>query len=71
MGALRRLLAESPVGPYKSTTYTAWATVTWDRLGDTRSYADLASAGETTGIEATDAHGDRIYNEGTFAYLEP
>jgi Fibronectin type III domain len=57
-------------GGYKSTTYSAWAAVTWDRFGDTRGYARLEAAAEGIGIEATDAYGDRIYNEGPAAYLE-
>jgi len=58
-------------GGYKSTTYSAWATTTWDWFGDTRSFAKLEGAGEqNTSFSAEDAHGDRIYNVGTVAYLE-
>jgi hypothetical protein len=59
-------------GGYKSTTYSAWATVTWDWFGGTRSYARLEGAAEgiSTTFSAEDAYGDRIYNVGTSAYLE-
>jgi hypothetical protein len=58
-------------GGYKTTTYSGWATVTWDWLGDTRSFAGLQGAGEeNTSFSAEDAHGDRLYNVGTSAYLE-
>lgn len=58
-------------GGYKTTTYSAWATVTWDWLGETRSFARLeAAAEENTSFSAEDAHRDRIYNVGTVAYLE-
>lgn len=58
-------------GGYKSTTYSAWASVTWDWFGDTRTYARLegAGAGSTT-FSAEDGHGDRIYNVGTSAFLQ-
>jgi hypothetical protein len=53
-------------------TFTAWASVTWDWFGDTRSYSRLATAPEglSTTFSATDTHADRIYNVGTSAYLE-
>jgi Fibronectin type III domain len=59
-------------GGYKTTTYSAWATVTWDWFANTRSYARLEGAAEgiSTTFSAEDAHGDRIYNVGTSAYLE-
>jgi hypothetical protein len=59
-------------GGYKTTTYSAWATVTWDWFGDTRSFARLEGApGEqNTSFSAEDAHGDRIYNVSTSAYLQ-
>ncbi len=57
-------------GGYKSTTYSAWASVTWDWFGDTRGYERLEGTPEKVGIEATDPYGDRIYDEGTAAYLE-
>jgi hypothetical protein len=58
-------------GGYTYTTYSGWATVTWDWFGDTRSFAKLQGAAEqNTGFSAEDAHGDRIYNAGTSAYLE-
>jgi hypothetical protein len=58
-------------GGYKTTTYTAWASVVWNWFGDVRSFARLeGSAGGSPGFEATDGHGDRIYDSGTRAYLE-
>ena len=58
-------------GGYKTTTYSAWAIVAWDWFGNTRSFAKLEGAAEeNTSFSETDSHGDRIYNEGTRAYLE-
>ena len=59
-------------GGYKSTTYTAWAGVTWDWFGETRAYNRLETAPEglSTTFSAEDAYGDRVYNVGTAAYLE-
>jgi hypothetical protein len=58
-------------GGYKTTTYSAWASVVWDWVGDTRSYAKLEGAPVVNpSFEATDAHGDRIYNSAKRAYLE-
>lgn len=58
-------------GGYKTTTYSAWATVTWDWFGNTRSYARLEGPAESNpGFSAEDAHGDRIYNSGSSAFLE-
>ncbi|MFI4984535.1 MAG: fibronectin type III domain-containing protein [Solirubrobacterales bacterium] len=59
-------------GGYKVTTYSAWATVTWDWVGDTRSYARLEGAAEAISetFSAEDAYGDHIYNVKTAAYLE-
>ena len=59
-------------GGYKVTTYSAWATVTWDWFGDTRSFARLEGPAEgiSEAFSAEDAHGDRIYNVKTAAYLE-
>jgi hypothetical protein len=56
-------------GGYKTTTYTGTASVVWDWLGETRSFA----AGPTeysAAFEATDSQGDRIYNSGGSAFLE-
>jgi hypothetical protein len=59
-------------GGYKTTTYSAWAAVVWTWYGETRSFSRLEGSGATeAGFEATDAHGDRIYDSGTRAYLEP
>jgi hypothetical protein len=58
-------------GGYKTTTYSAWATVTWDWVGETRSFARLEGAAEgNTEFSAEDASGDRLYNVGTSAFLE-
>jgi hypothetical protein len=58
-------------GGYKTTTYSAWASVTWDWFGHTRAFAKLEGAAEeNTSFSAEDSHGDRIYNSGTAAYLE-
>lgn len=58
-------------GGYKTTTYSAWATVSWDWFGETRSFAQLSGAAEgSTTFSAEDTHGDRIYNVGTSAFLE-
>jgi hypothetical protein len=59
-------------GGYTTTTYSAWATVTWDWFGDDRSFARLEGAAEgiSESFSAEDAHGDRIYNVKTMAYLE-
>ena len=58
-------------GGYKYTTYSAWASVVWNWFGETRSFARLegAAKGSTT-FTAEDAHGDRVYNSGTSAFLE-
>jgi hypothetical protein len=58
-------------GGYKTTTYSAWATVTWDWYGGTRSFARLEGPAEvSTTFSAEDAFGDRVYNTTTAAYLE-
>jgi hypothetical protein len=59
-------------GGYKTITYSAWATTTWDWFGNTRTYARLEGAAEgiSTSFSAKDTYGDRIYNVGTAAYLE-
>src|SRR6202035_2437697 len=57
-------------GGYKTTTYTAWATVTWDWFGDTRSFARLEGLAEVSPtFSAEDAYGDRVYNSAMAAYL--
>ncbi len=58
-------------GGYKTTTYSAWASVEWDWFGDTRSFARLEGAAEVSGtFSAEDSHGDRVYNTGTSAWLQ-
>ena len=58
-------------GGYKTTTYSAWSTVTWDWYGGTRSFARLEGPAEvSTSFSAEDAYGDRVYNTATAAFLE-
>jgi hypothetical protein len=58
-------------GGYKTTTYTASASVVWSWFGRVRSYARLeGGGGGSPTFEQTDAYGDRIYNSATRAYLE-
>jgi hypothetical protein len=58
-------------GGYEVTTYSAWASVRWSWFGETRSFARREGAAEeNTSFSAEDAHGDRIYNSGSAAYLE-
>jgi hypothetical protein len=58
-------------GGYKVTKYTAWAAVTWDWFGNTRSYSRAEGAVEvSTSFSETDSYGDRVYNTTTAAYLE-
>jgi hypothetical protein len=58
-------------GGYKTTTYTGAASVVWNWFGNVRSFARLeGSGGGSPSFEATDAHGDRIYNTVSRAYLE-
>jgi len=58
-------------GGYKTTTYSAWADVVWDWFGNTRSFGKLEGAAEeNTSFSENDSHQDRVYNEGTRAYLE-
>jgi hypothetical protein len=53
-----------------TTTYSAWAAVTWDFLGNAVSYTVLSSAPTVDPtFTDTDAYGDTIYNTGTAAYL--
>ncbi len=58
-------------GGYKVTEYKAAASVVWNWLGETRSFARLEGpGGGGPEFSAEDSHGDRIYNVGTVAYLE-
>lgn len=57
-------------GGYKNTTYTAVARVQWNWFGETRSFGRLEGSGGAAGFDQTDAHGDRLYDSGTHAYLE-
>jgi hypothetical protein len=51
-----------------TTTYTGTASVVWTWFAETRSHGTLV--GPLEAKEATDTHGDRVYNTGTNAYLE-
>jgi len=51
-----------------STTYTGTASAIWTWFGETRSYS--TPGGPLVAKEATDSHGDRVYNTGSAAYLE-
>jgi hypothetical protein len=58
-------------GGYKSTTFSAWASVVWDWFAGMRSFAKLEGAPEvSTTFSAEDAHGDRVYNVGPSAFLQ-
>jgi hypothetical protein len=58
-------------GGYKTTTYSAWASVRWNWFGEVLSFARLEGpAQENTSFSAEDAYGDREYNSGTAAFLE-
>jgi hypothetical protein len=58
-------------GGYKTTTYSAWASVSWDWFAETRTFVRLQGPPEvSTTFSAEDAHGDRVYNVGTSAFLE-
>ena len=57
-------------GGYHTTTYSAWATVTWDFTGAVVSDAALSSAPVVnTTFSATDQSGNRIYNQSNSAFL--
>jgi hypothetical protein len=51
-----------------TTEYKGTASVVWTWFAETRSHGTLS--GPLEAKEATDAHGDRVYNTGTNAYLE-
>ena len=57
-------------GGYHTTTYTAWAAVTWDFAGNVISYSALSGAASVDGVFITaDAFGDVLYNTSGRAYL--
>ena len=57
-------------GGYHTTTYSAWASVTWSFAGATVSYAKLGSAPAVNStLTAYDAHGDEIYNQSSQAFV--
>ncbi len=53
-------------------TVKGWASVVWTWFGETRSYTKLEAEppGLSTSFSSEDAHGDRVYNTETAAYLE-
>jgi hypothetical protein len=58
-------------GGYKTTTYSAWASVRWNWFGQVLSFARLEGAAqENTTFSEEDAYRDREYNSGTAAFLE-
>ncbi len=52
-----------------TTTYTGAANVEWTWFGEVRSFSKSEAAGGSPTFEATDAHGDRLYQSGRYAYL--
>jgi hypothetical protein len=57
-------------GGYHTTTYSAWASVSWSFAGATVSYAKLGSAPTVNPtLLAYDAHGDEIYNQNNQAFV--
>jgi len=57
-------------GGYHTTTYSAWATVTWDFSGAVLSDAELSSAPAVNAtFSATDQFGNTIYNQSNSAFL--
>lgn len=57
-------------GGYTTTTYTAWAAVTWDFAGNVITFSALPNAPAVDGaFTATDAYGDILYNNHGLAYL--
>lgn len=54
----------------RSTTYTAWASVTWDYTGATVTDAKLSSAPSLDPtFSATDSYGNQLYDSASQAYL--
>lgn len=56
-------------GGYQTTTYTAWATATWDFAGNLISYDAVSNASGNSPFITTDAYGDILYNNSGPAYL--
>jgi hypothetical protein len=57
-------------GGYHTTTYSSWASVSWDFAGNVLAESVLASAPTVDpGLSQTDAYGDTVYNTGDHAYL--
>jgi hypothetical protein len=57
-------------GGYHTTTYSAWANVTWSFAAATLSYSTATPAPTVNPtFSAFDAHGDEVYNQNNQAYL--
>lgn len=57
-------------GGYHTTTYSAWAAVTWDFTGAVISYSILASAPSVDpSFSQFDSHGNEVYNSANAAFL--
>ncbi len=56
-------------GGYHTTTYTAWASATWDFAGNVVSYSVVSNAVVNASFTATDNFGDILYNTSGLAYL--
>ena len=57
-------------GGYHTTTYTAWASVSWDFTATVISYGRLTSAPTVDpSFSAFDANGNQLYNQSNNAYL--
>ena len=58
-------------GGYHVTTYSAWASATWDMVGRVVSYARLGgSPSVDPAFSAYDGQGDHLYNAASHAYLD-
>ena len=56
-------------GGYHTTTYTAWARVTWDFTAAVVTYAATAAPAVNPTFSAFDSHGNQLYNQSNSAYL--
>jgi len=56
-------------GGYKTTTYSAWAFVTWDFAGNVISWTRSIVPNYAAGFSQVDIFGDALYDSGTVAYL--
>jgi hypothetical protein len=57
-------------GGYHTTTYSAWATVTWSFAGATLAYSTASPVPSVDPtFSASDAHSDQVYNQNNQAFL--